>query len=101
MREMLQTMYKINRDRTVVEALVFGVWCLVFVLVVLAVNDVQVAYSSNNALFEKFVDRPWPGYTPCQYFTLLRFVRHTKSFPLPILHGCCASYATPSILLCR
>ena len=39
MRESLQVMYKINRDKTVCEGLVFLVWCFVFFFVVFGVSE--------------------------------------------------------------
>ena len=53
-------MYKINRDKTVKEALLFAAWCLVFYFIVSAVNDVQVVFSTNNALDTAIVEDPWP-----------------------------------------
>ncbi len=60
MREVLQTMYRINRDKTVVEALLFVGWCLIFYFAVSNVNDVQVMFSSNNALYNAFVNQEIP-----------------------------------------
>ncbi len=54
-------MYKINRDKTVLEALVFFVWCVLFYLIVDAVNDVQVTNTSNAAIYNAFLDKEWPG----------------------------------------
>ena len=39
MRESLQVMYKINRDKTVCEGLVFLLWCFVFFFVVFGVSE--------------------------------------------------------------
>ncbi len=55
-------MYKINRDKTVLEALLFAAWCLVFYFIVHAVNDVQVVFSTNNALHSAFVSKAFPKY---------------------------------------
>ena len=73
MREVLQVMYKINRDKTVLEALLFAVWCIVFYIVVSAVNDVQVVFSTNNALTNAFVHQAWPTYV-AEYRPALRAV---------------------------
>ena len=41
MRESLQVMYKINRDKTVCEGLIFLLWCFIFFFVVSAVRALQ------------------------------------------------------------
>ena len=41
MRESLQVMYKINRDKTVCEGLIFLLWCFIFFFVVSAVRTLQ------------------------------------------------------------
>ena len=100
MRESLQVMYKINRDKTVCEGLIFLLWCFVFFFVVsavralqrvleiagvaptarslcalgglwrlggvdfstftLQVNEVDLIYSSNSALYSLYLDKEIP-----------------------------------------
>ncbi len=60
MRESLQVMYKINRDKTVLEGLLFMVWCFVYFFVVMAVNQVDVIFSSNAALYNALLDEEFP-----------------------------------------
>ncbi len=61
MRESLQVMYKVNRDKTVCEAILFCVWCVVFYTIVNAVNEVQVVFTTNDALFGAVLDQEWEG----------------------------------------
>ena len=70
-RESLQVMYKINRDKTVIEALLFCVWCIVFYLIVNAVNEVQVVFTTNDALNGALLQQQWPGYVPAWNFKIL------------------------------
>jgi hypothetical protein len=66
-REMLQTLYKLNRDRTVLEALTFLLWCVVFIGLAIAVNDVHLVYSSNASLFNQLLDEEFPGCVAVQH----------------------------------
>jgi len=61
-RESLQVMYKINRDKTVLEGLLFMLWCLVYFFVVMAVNEVDLIYSSNAAIYNLLLDEEIPEY---------------------------------------
>ena len=84
-RETLQTMYKIQRDKTVVEAIVFTTFCFVFFFIVNSVNDIDTMYSTNNALFESFVDTPWPEYVVAGVYNSRCLVWHrTCEYVLPV-----------------
>ena len=61
-RETLQALYKINRDKTLKEFCLFLVWSLLFVSIVFAVNDVHTTFATNDALLDLFLDEEFAEY---------------------------------------
>ena len=63
-REALQAMYKINRDKTLKEAFLFLCWTVLFVGIVFAVNDIHLTFSTNDSLIDLFLDEEFAEYVP-------------------------------------
>lgn len=62
-RELLQSMYKINRDKTVLELLVFGAFMGVFFSIVVSIHNVHLAASTNESLIDLLLDEEFPDVT--------------------------------------
>lgn len=60
-REMVQVMYSIRRDRTVVDAVIFTVYTLVFVAIIGQLYNVNMANNTNAAIMDLFLDEEFPG----------------------------------------
>jgi hypothetical protein len=59
-RELLQSMFKIQRDKALGEAFVYFCYVALFLLIIMMINDVHVAQTTNEALIDLFLDEEFP-----------------------------------------
>ncbi len=60
-REMVQVMYTIKRDRTVWDAIIFSLYTIIFVAIIGQLYDVNMANNTNNAIMDLLLDEEFPG----------------------------------------
>jgi len=60
-REMVQVMYTIKRDRTVWDAIIFSLYTIIFIAIIGQLYDVNMANNTNNAIMDLLLDEEFPG----------------------------------------
>lgn len=88
LREGLQLLYKVHRDKFLCEAIVFTAFVLCFVLIVYDAYNVPLAWEQDHGLIDRFLDEEFPGSTyKKNFWEIMTYEEYWEWLKGPVFDG--------------